>query len=607
MNEKSNIKSLIAGAAITLIITLVGAYFAFYISRSNVDLRYTFSERIIINTQGESVQQLEIKNLGNALADKIIVNIIGDIKSYSITKNVENDKVQEFSKPDGLQIVYPELPPQSSIKIALTSTGREGSQVSIRHSKGVASEALSSSSSGVTGTVATILLLSTVGVYIWLNIKNLLVSIWTQRVIDKHGLEKVLKRSSTPVLLKKEWKDIRELALQQASVEIIDKADEPFSPVAYKNCYKFLEEKLFANCVFSIEEKMKLEKSAQESVKLLIHMQCNKIYNLSEFKDLLKLDRPKLFLKENWSGLRSDIITFYCREIIRKDSLFTKINKIDDCEAIKALSSNLDFLDEEERTEFKKTVKESFLITLKQEILNLQSYGQKDIEAFSQTPKPPFILQHEWDEVMSIARQKFVLLNLQKLSSWNISKKECEEIFALVIPHNLQGKEWYELVALIEKYYSVFAFEEFLKTFSKEKIIESFQPNHIYNWNAIKEKIKAIEDSCYIQKAIRSTPKDLCDIMKPEGINEQLAESIEKYIKEKDLLTEELANASKERIQFTSLKEKVLAQMEFINTVLEAPLSVDRVEDYEDIFSKGNYENLKKVSEILKTNCQQIA
>jgi len=104
MNEKNNTKPLFVGSVITLVITLIGAYFAFYLSRSSVDLKYTLSERITINTQGESVQQLEIKNLGNASAEKIVINLIGDIKTHSIAKNVENDKVQEFSKSDGLQM-----------------------------------------------------------------------------------------------------------------------------------------------------------------------------------------------------------------------------------------------------------------------------------------------------------------------------------------------------------------------------------------------------------------------------------------------------------------------------------------------------------------------
>ncbi|GEM_PF-4339024 len=604
MNEKGNIKSLIVGSFITLIITLIGAYFAFHLSRSTVDLKYTLSERIIINTQGESVQQLEIKNLGNASAEKIVINLIGDIKTHSITKNIENDKVQEFSKPDGLQIVYPELPPQSSIKIALTSTGREGIKASISHGKGIAKEALSSSSSNAMGTIAAILYLLMFGFYTWSNINNMLIFIWSKRAIRKYDIEMILKRSSSPVLLKKEWNDIRELALHQVSLEIIVRADESFLPVTSKNCFKFLEEKLFANCAFTVEEKNKLIKTAQESVELSIHMKCDNIYNLFDFKDLLKLDRPKLFPKEDWSNLREYVITYYCREIIRKDFMYLNISKIDNCETLKALSCNLDFLDEGERTKFVKTVKNNFIETLKQAILNLQSNGIKDVEALSQTPKPLFILQHEWDEIIEVARRKFALLNLQQVSTWSMSKKDCEEIFKLAILQSLKGKEWSKFVSLLEKYYAIFAFEVFFDTFSVDQIIENFQIEHIYNWNAIQKIFKEIEISRYIQKSIISTPKELTDIMKPEGISEKLANVIEIYVKEKELLSEELANVNKERTEFTNLKEKVLAQLKFINTVLEDPSSIESVEDYEDVFSKRNYKNLKKVSDILKADCQ---
>lgn len=83
-------------------------------------------------------------------------------------------------------------------------------------------------------------------------------------------------------------------------------------------------------------------------------------------------------------------------------------------------------------------------------------------------------------------------------------------------------------------------------------------------------------------------------------ISEQLTDSIETYIAEKGSLTEKLENASNEFIQFTELKGKVLSQLHLINAVLEDPLSIERIEDYEDIFSKGNYKNLKRISEILK-------
>lgn len=496
----------------TLIVTLMGAYYAFYLSRATVDLKYTLSERIVISTQGESVQQLEIKNLGNASAEKIVINLAGDIQTYSIIKNVESDIVQEFSTSDGLQIVYPDLPPQSSIKIALTSIGKDGCKVLINHSKGVAKEALSSSSSSGVYLFANILIIFMLAVYIWLNIKNTLISVWYERAISKYTLEKVLKRPSPPIFLKKRWEDIREIALQQVLLEIIDKADRITTPVQSTNCFQFLDEKMFSNDMISIEEKINLVEIAQEVVKLHIHIKCNKIYNLSDFVDLLKIEKPKLFLEDRWSELRGEVIKSYLQAISREDFMFSKIYEIDNCETAKLLSRNLDFLYDRERMDFSNKAKKTFLSAIKQKIDNTDSYGQKDIESLCQAPLPSFILQHEWDEVIAVARRKYALLNLQNAFTWSMGKVDCEEIFALVIPQRLKGSEWSKFLTLIEKYYSILAIEVFLNTFSEEKIINDFQINHIYNWDAMKEMFKQIEHSRYIHKAITSSPKGLINI-----------------------------------------------------------------------------------------------
>ncbi len=393
MNEKGNIKSQIAVSFITFIFSLIVAYFGFYLSHSNIDLKYTLSERIIMNVQGESVQQLEIKNLGNAPAEKIVVNLIGEIKTYSITKNVENDSVEEFNMSDGVQIIYPELPPKSSIKIAITSFGREGIKTSISHRKGIAEEALSSteSSDNLLGIIVAAIYFLVLGFYLWSNIKNMLIYIWSRHAIGRYDLEKIFKRSSPPTFIKKDWENIRKLAFHQVLIEITKYSNEIFLPLESKNCFWFLEEKLFADCFFTQDEKKELLKTAQESVELSIYMKCNNIFNLSDFKDLLGINKPKLFEERKWNDLRKFVIDLYNKRIIRNDSMFLINNKIDYSETVKVLSGNLDFLDERERIEFIKKVKESFLEILKQNIWNL--YSTNDIKVFCQTPKPSFILQ----------------------------------------------------------------------------------------------------------------------------------------------------------------------------------------------------------------------
>jgi hypothetical protein len=147
MTDKTNFKAVIIGAIVTIITGLIIAIFTFNLSKSTVIVKYTLSEKIIINSQDQGVQQLMIKNLGNTTAEKIIIDLVGNIKNYTIVKNAESDNAKAFSKANGIQIIYPELPPQSSIKMAITSTGSEEIKASISHSTGVGEESLSSSSS----------------------------------------------------------------------------------------------------------------------------------------------------------------------------------------------------------------------------------------------------------------------------------------------------------------------------------------------------------------------------------------------------------------------------------------------------------------------------
>ncbi len=50
------------------------------------------------------------------------------------------------------------------------------------------------------------------------------------------------------------------------------------------------------------------------------------------------------------------------------------------------------------------------------------------------------------------------------------------------------------------------------------------------------------------------------------------------------------------------IKEKVCKQLSIISDVLSYPRKVSEIEDYDNPFAEGNFENLKKVAEILATN-----
>ncbi len=64
----------------------------------------------------------------------------------------------------------------------------------------------------------------------------------------------------------------------------------------------------------------------------------------------------------------------------------------------------------------------------------------------------------------------------------------------------------------------------------------------------------------------------------------------------------ESSNLISERAEVRTQKEKIERQLQFINDLLSDPSSIDRIEEYDNTFAAGNYENLREVARLLKRN-----
>ena len=54
-----------------------------------------------------------------------------------------------------------------------------------------------------------------------------------------------------------------------------------------------------------------------------------------------------------------------------------------------------------------------------------------------------------------------------------------------------------------------------------------------------------------------------------------------------------------EKMETEKLKEKIVNQLNIIHNVLNDPKSIDRIEDYSNVFAHGNFDNLRKISLLL--------
>jgi len=115
--------------------------------------------------------------------------------------------------------------------------------------------------------------------------------------------------------------------------------------------------------------------------------------------------------------------------------------------------------------------------------------------------------------------------------------------------------------------------------------------------NTIKknQKIIAILNSIILGIDVTANRPDLIpenewnDIIK-------LSDSIYKEKRKISLITKKIES---KRVLTYSLMDKVKSQLIIINTFMSDPTVVDRIESYENVFAKGNYDNLIKLSKLL--------
>ena len=224
---------------ITIIVTLISGYLLFLFTRDKPDVRFTLSEGIPVSFPSvnanttETVQQLEVKNLGTSSAEGISIRINAEIISYELAKNSNIDNVQIFDQNIPFEIFYTELSPQGSFTFVFTSKGQSVStqELKISYSKGNAKEALSSETFSIGDIVGYAILIGYVLIIIG-GVRSLFISS-LKSTYDK-DFEKIMLMKQPWYLSEKSWSILH--------FEIIEKKvfDEYFTDVEKSNFYKFL-------------------------------------------------------------------------------------------------------------------------------------------------------------------------------------------------------------------------------------------------------------------------------------------------------------------------------------------------------------------------------
>ncbi|MBI4849633.1 MAG: hypothetical protein HY808_13870 [Nitrospirae bacterium] len=491
----------------TLLASIVVLIFGYYFNLEKADIRYTLSERIPIsfldgNNKG-SVQQLEIKNVGNAEARNVLIVIKGEITNYQLEKYSQADEVKEFKKDNSLEIAYLSLPPQGSLKLILKSVGMSIQKwdISIKHSKGIGTEALAqqgmSTSTILTGSVLIFYIL----LFTFFGIR------W--RIDDfvrdsNYNPDKILKRTKPYFISDKKWNHIRKESIKQKidkeTYRMVGSVDESISYILLSNDKpEYLDD----------EEWNVVLKKASEKLYDLLLGQIIADYSHYTISKVINIPFPKNLPERLQSEIKEKLNKLYFKKLSEDLEYTSAPVKFIEDQRLNVLTDN----------DINKLKKQAYDLEFKK-LPNV--FDPREAKIFLDNGRPKWITDDDYELMESRASMSI------------------------------------ELDSLKQKYIYLFTT---LKNIINQRSLESKKPDVISEeeWNKLVE----------IEKDIR--------ILSEEN-------------RKKDI---ELS-AEKNNVQ--SLKEKIERQLNIIHEFLNDPSVINRIEEYNNVFAPGNFENLQRLA-----------
>lgn len=589
-------KKFLLGVLGTVIAGIFVALFTLYINKEKIDVKYNLSAPIPIPSEKYSVQQLKIQNVGNAIAENLVITLNGNIQKYEIKKYSGQDNIQEFELTDsnGKQICYSKLPKDGSIIITMNINGSDSLKIDIKHDKGKATEVFSSQTK-----VGFALIFFAVSIlfYLLFGVKNLIDDYWITSILQYHR-KKIFSCDKPFLLSESRWKEIRGMAIENeiASIKrdyfISAKGLQESSALNYLNNDKINKLKL------DNEEQKKIISTTKDYFLKEFRNLRNMLYGKNDYVEILSIFKPDSVEESDWLTEREKIFSSYEEFIKSRCYDIYNVSKTD--QFIKdALDINT--ISDIEKNKIKQDIEQWWLKNLEQWIRGLASdSGKNYIEQIFQTKKPDCFTPSEWESINKTANDKYLEIVLYEL--FYSSKEDYEKLLKNENSkiNNLPDDCRKKIRKYAEQLYCLSIMEDSLILSHKELVDK-------YDFTLLESKritaiLKLIDKAQSIEKLLNSPVEGIDKLEIPESVEKSFWNSIIEYRTKNAELNDKLQEVTKEELKLKVKIEKVLRQLTFINTILDSPDEIDRIEDYEDLFSKGNYENLRKIKDLLESN-----
>lgn len=531
------LKQILSIIIIPMLLLLIG----YYINLEKPDVIYTLSENIPISITGEesskSIQQLEVKNVGNSESRDIKVKISKEVVSHEIIKYSQADSPEVFESSNAFELNYSLLPPEGSFRLIFNTIG-EGinlDDLKIQHLKGNAEEALSRNESIFIKYLPTLAFLTYLVIFIiglrFYFVYNLLSD-------SKYRPEDFLKRKKPFYVSLKYWEDIRKKLINNDlfnSLYYLGDNLEDYLP------YKYL--KMSKPKYLSEEEWWELIKNASKIFEEKVELVKNMAKHSEQLLPLLDLNRPSNYKENKWDNFINEVNKKYL--ILKKFDILNYPSLIEsEFNTIKPLK-----LTAEIWNEYVKFLNDEYYSKINAELLQISNPFDylKDI-------KLDYLSKEKIDKLNN-RTYKLEYIKLFNIVDVNEAKKYLKSSK----PDWISTKDYKEIRSIADQIVNI----DYLK--NKYEMSNNIVRDMINNKNTYEDKPNCIDDTEW-QNFL--------------GLKSKIIE-IEKLNKLKDIIEKQLS---------------------IINEFLSDPTVLNRIEEYNNVFAPGNFDNLKKIAHLVSEN-----
>lgn len=534
-----------------LIVVIAGALLTFYLNKKSSILIYSITDPIPAEFQDgdtSKIQQLTVVNDGDLASKNIRVSVSENLSQIKLYPHVNSISSQFARSENSFDLNYGDLPPNESFKIVVKSNSPVSeSSLVIVSDEGRASNALKGKSKPLTDS-----LLSLLPPLIYITL-----IFWQAR---KFTISTYKTSSDTPERTKKPW---------FFSLETWQEVFKESVEHKIKNEFKFITNEVSESFTFKFLDQTRsqylkesdwdeLIKIAQEKLASTIMKSLYTRYSFSNIIDEFPTKRPNNFKESEWQKLQNEVSKIY---VLKESQVYIPLSERESRYTSLLKQPRPQVISSDDWKIRQNYLGEAYLYFVCEKIFNSEDLARTLSEV-------------KIDELPESSYKDGAIreiINFIRMTSLDF--EACNAILGMQRPSWIADSEFRRIKNLASENFKTLTelrdAKEILK--AAEEMI-SRKPISVSTNNPISEKIKQID------------------------------QKLEQLLDDRDDVASQRKKLATEILKTNEIREKVTKQLDKINEIFSNSATISRIETYDDLFSSGNWEILKKLSNFIHKN-----